>query len=73
MPAHRISGGDRLREEVLTNLGWKVHRIWSLDWVRNRQGELERLETALERATVWAPDRLRAGVEAFFRAVAARG
>ena len=50
---------DRLREEVLTNLGWKVHRIWSLDWVRNRQGELERLEKALEAArakqTVEAP------------------
>jgi polyhydroxyalkanoate synthesis regulator phasin len=41
---------DRLREEVLTNLGWRIHRIWSLDWVRDRQGELGRLAQALEQA-----------------------
>ena len=39
---------DRLRETVLKNLGWKVHRIWSLDWVRNRDAELTRLREALE-------------------------
>lgn len=26
---------DRLRQEVLTALGWKIHRIWSTDWIRN--------------------------------------
>ncbi|MFZ1599093.1 MAG: AAA domain-containing protein, partial [Anaerolineae bacterium] len=25
---------DRLREQVLTNLGWRLHRIWSTDWFR---------------------------------------
>lgn len=39
---------DRLREEVLTQLKWRVHRIWSLDWVRNRQAEVERLREALQ-------------------------
>jgi Protein of unknown function (DUF4011)/REase_MTES_1575/AAA domain/Protein of unknown function (DUF3320) len=40
---------DRLREEVLTKeLKWQIHRIWSLDWVRNRQAEIARLEHALE-------------------------
>ena len=33
---------DRLRDEVLTDLKWRVHRIWSLDWVRNRQSEIDR-------------------------------
>ena len=26
---------DRLREAVLKNRGWQVHRIWSTDWFRN--------------------------------------
>jgi hypothetical protein len=38
---------DRLREDILTNLNWRIHRIWSLDWVRNRQQELTRLKEAL--------------------------
>lgn len=28
---------DRLRQEVLTALGWKIHRIWSTDWIRNSE------------------------------------
>jgi hypothetical protein len=39
---------DRLREEVLTDLKWRIHRVWSLDWVRNRQNEVARLREALE-------------------------
>jgi very-short-patch-repair endonuclease len=23
---------DRLRQEILENLGWKIYRIWSTDW-----------------------------------------
>lgn len=41
---------DRLRQEVLERLGWRVHRIWSLDWWRNREGELDRLLLAVEEA-----------------------
>ena len=26
---------DRLRQEVLENLGWQIHRIWSTEWMRN--------------------------------------
>jgi very-short-patch-repair endonuclease len=26
---------DRLRQEVLERLGWKIYRIWSTDWFRN--------------------------------------
>lgn len=32
---------DRLRDEVLVRLGWRVHRIWSTDWFSNPQDELE--------------------------------
>ena len=26
---------DRLRQEILERLGWKIYRVWSTDWVRN--------------------------------------
>ena len=41
---------DRLREEVLHGLGWKLYRIWSTDWFRNPERELERAVDAIERA-----------------------
>lgn len=41
---------DRLREEVLRKLGWRLHRIWSTDWFRNPDREFKRLEEAIERA-----------------------
>jgi len=34
---------DRLKDEVLNKLGWKVYRIWSVDWYRNRQNEVQKL------------------------------
>lgn len=39
---------DRLRQEILVNLGWKIHRIWSTDWFRNRDGEIKRLMRRIE-------------------------
>ena len=41
---------DRLSEQVLANLGWKLHRIWAVAWYRDREREEERLRTALEAA-----------------------
>ena len=46
---------DRLREEVLHGLGWKLHRIWSTDWFRNPERELERAVEAIERAKTQSP------------------
>lgn len=28
---------DRLRQQILESLGWKLYRIWSTDWFRNRK------------------------------------
>jgi hypothetical protein len=39
---------DRLRDQVLADLGWRLHRIWSLDWLRDRTGQIERLRQALD-------------------------
>jgi very-short-patch-repair endonuclease len=34
---------DRLRQEILEAKGWKIHRIWSTDWFKNRESEIHRL------------------------------
>ncbi|MEV5766021.1 DUF3320 domain-containing protein [Micromonospora sp. NPDC052213] len=47
---------DRLRDQVLRGLGWRLHRIWGTAWYRNRLGEEERLRAAIEKA-VAAPVR----------------
>lgn len=39
---------DRLRQEILENLGWKIHRIWSTDWFKNRESEVKRLLGRIE-------------------------
>jgi very-short-patch-repair endonuclease len=39
---------DRLRQEVLEGLGWKLHRIWSTDWFRDPDSELRRCLEAIE-------------------------
>src|SRR5262249_34602307 len=41
---------DRLRQEVLESLGWRICRIWSTDWVRDRDGQIRRVRSALEAA-----------------------
>jgi very-short-patch-repair endonuclease len=41
---------DRLRQEVLEGLGWRLHRIWSTEWYRNPQVEIERTLSAIEKA-----------------------
>src|SRR5215203_4290548 len=47
---------DRLRQEVLERLGWRIHRIWSTDWFRNPERELRRLVEAIEEAKIYAPN-----------------
>jgi very-short-patch-repair endonuclease/DNA polymerase III delta prime subunit len=34
---------DRLRKMVLENIGWKIHRVWSIDWFKNQDRELQRV------------------------------
>lgn len=41
---------DRLRQSVLEGLGWTFHRIWSTDWFRNRQQEINRVIEAIKTA-----------------------
>jgi very-short-patch-repair endonuclease len=41
---------DRLRQQVLENLGWRFHRIWSTDWFYRRSEQLEKLRQILDAA-----------------------
>jgi very-short-patch-repair endonuclease len=43
---------DRLRRSVLEGQGWHVHRIWSGDWFKRPQEQLERVIGAIEAAKV---------------------
>lgn len=40
---------DRLRQEILEGYGWDIIRIWSTDWFRDPNGELERVNKELQR------------------------
>lgn len=39
---------DRLRQEHLERIGWRFHRIWSTEWFRNREQEIQRTLEAWE-------------------------
>ena len=41
---------DRLRQQVLENLGWKIIRIWSRDWFLDKKSEVKRILEAVEEA-----------------------
>lgn len=41
---------DRLRQQVLEGLGWRIHRVWSTDWWFQRDRQLERLKLAVDEA-----------------------
>lgn len=41
---------DRLRQDVLENMGWKIYRIWSTDWIKDPITEGKNLITAISDA-----------------------
>ena len=41
---------DRLRQQVLEARGWRILRLWSTDWFKDRHGQLERLTAAIAHA-----------------------
>jgi very-short-patch-repair endonuclease len=41
---------DRLRECVLRDRGWRIHRVWSTDWFQRPDEQLEKVVAALEKA-----------------------
>lgn len=41
---------DRLRQDVLENMGWTIYRIWSTDWIKDPRSEGKKLIDAIEDA-----------------------
>lgn len=39
---------DRIRQNVLEDLGWQIHRIWSTDWFKDPRKELQRVLESIE-------------------------
>src|SRR5208337_4825364 len=48
--AKSVRDRDRLRQEILERKGWKIHRIWSTDWFKNRDREVQRLLNSVRQA-----------------------
>jgi very-short-patch-repair endonuclease len=47
---------DRLRQEILENQGWKIHRVWSTDWFKSRNAEIKRLLKKIDDLLASDPD-----------------
>ncbi|MGD9856798.1 MAG: DUF3320 domain-containing protein, partial [Planctomycetaceae bacterium] len=48
---------DRLRQAVLQEHGWTIHRIWSTDWFHSRDEQLRKLLATLEELKLLRRDR----------------
>ncbi len=40
---------DRLRQQVLKDLGWEIHRVWSHDWIVNPGAQVQKILDAVSR------------------------
>jgi hypothetical protein len=54
--AHAARDRDRLREQELQRLGWRLHRIWGTAWYLDRPNEEERLRAAIDAAFAEFPE-----------------
>ena len=55
--ARSVRDRDKIRQEILENLGWNIYRIWSPDWFKNPDRERRRLRDALLAAKAQADAR----------------
>lgn len=45
---------DRLRQQILEELGWHIHRIWSRDWIENPKREVDKVIEAIRQGSNYA-------------------
>jgi very-short-patch-repair endonuclease len=64
---------DRLRLQVLEQLGWKMHRIWSHDWISNQAAEVAKVMARLQEPADSAATALPAAGAAVSTAAASTG
>ena len=47
--AKSVRDRDRLRQQILEGLGWKIRRIWSTDWFHDPNAEIKRIVNELNK------------------------
>ena len=47
---------DLLRQQILMQMGWKIHRVWSTEWFHERDMAIESILLSLERAEATPPE-----------------
>lgn len=52
---------DRLRQSVLEDHGWIIHRVWGSDWFQRPREQLERITTTIDAARAELAEREKAG------------
>lgn len=60
--ARTVRERDRLHQSVLEDIGWKIYRIWSTDWIKDTKTEGEKLLTAVEEAILFQGDKMNVDV-----------
>lgn len=53
--AKSVRDRDRLRQQILEGLGWRIRRIWSTDWYKNPQAELKPIIAELNQRKTQVP------------------
>lgn len=48
--ARTVRDREHLRTAVLEQMGWKMYRVWSTEWIRNPEAEKERLMAFVQNA-----------------------
>lgn len=41
---------DRIRHSILKGLGWRILRVWSTDWIRNPEAQIQRILAEYQQA-----------------------
>jgi very-short-patch-repair endonuclease len=59
---------DRLRQQVLEARGWTIIRVWSTDWFKDRNGQIERLVALIQRTKTEVAERIASEADAERRA-----
>lgn len=58
-PYHSVKSArdrDRLRESIIRDMGWEIHRVWSPDWFHRAPIEKKRLVAVLDRLRAALPE-----------------
>lgn len=55
--SHTARDRDRIRQTILENLGWRIVRIWSTDWIRDPDRQIDRVLGEYDAAVSMSPPR----------------